>query len=273
MARITRTSARIAESDTFNFAILGVILANALLLALETYESVAREFGGTLETLNEIFLAIFVVEIVIRFLAVGANPARFFRSGWNVFDFVVVAAAFVPGLRENATLLRLARLLRVVRVFRLLPDLRVFVVAVGRSLPAVGTLAMMTLIVLFLYGMVGWVMFDEQDPASFGDIGQAMLTMFLALTLENLPDLIDRGAAITDWAYPFYVSFALLAAFLLFNLFIGIVINSLEEARAIELQRMEQEDGDPHDRMLAERVRELRRVVDELEREIAARGP
>jgi voltage-gated sodium channel len=97
--------------------------------------------------------------------------------------------------------------------------------------------------------------------------------MFVGLTLENLPDNIGRGRAITEWAVPFYVSFALLAAFLLFNLFIGIVINSLEEARAIELARMEKEDEDPGDRVLAEHVRELRRVVDELERDIAARGP
>jgi voltage-gated sodium channel len=273
MSALSRRCERIAESDAFNFAILGVILANALLLALETYPSVDRSAGGTFEQLNEIFLWVFVAELLIRFLAVGANPLRYFRSGWNVFDFIVVAAAFVPGLRENATLLRLARLLRVVRVFRVLPDLRVFVLAVGRSLPAVGTLAMMTVVVLFIYGMVGWVMFADQDPASFGNIGKAMLTMFIGLTLENLPGNIETGGAITGWAYPYYISFALLAAFLLFNLFIGIVINSLEEARAIELQRMEQDDEDPLDRRLAERVRELRKIVDDLERDIAARGP
>ncbi len=273
MARIARACARIADSDAFTFFILGVILVNAGVLALETYESIDREAGGLLETVNDVCLWIFVAELIIRFVAVSANPARFFSNGWNVFDFIVVAAAFVPGLRENATLLRLARLLRVVRVFRLLPDLRVFVVAVGRSLPAVGTLALMTLVVLFLYGMVGWVLFHEDDPQRFANIGESMLTMFVGLTLENLPDNIDRGRAITEWAVPFWVSFALLAAFLLFNLFIGIVINSLEEARAIELARMEKDDEDPEDRVLAEHVRELRRVVDELERDIAARGP
>jgi voltage-gated sodium channel len=271
MKPLTRTCARIAASDAFNFAILGVILANALTLAVETYPSVEHSAGGTLETLNNVFLWIFVGEIVIRLLAVSANPARYFRSGWNVFDFVVVAAAFVPGLRENATLLRLARLLRVVRVFRILPDLRVFVVAVGRSLPAVATLAMITVVVIFLYGMVGWVLFHGQDP-NFANIGESMLTMFVGLTLENLPDFVSQGREITEWAVVFWVSWAMLAAFLLFNLFIGIVINSLEEARAIELQRMEQDDEDPHDRVLAERMRELKKVVEELEREIASRA-
>ena len=273
MARLTRACARLADSDAFNLAILSVILANAAVLALETYPEIDDDLGGAFELANDVFLWIFVAEIVVRFLAVNANPRRYFSSGWNVFDFAVVAAAFVPGLRENATLLRLARLLRVVRVFRLLPDLRVFVVAVGRSLPAVGTLAMMTAIVLFLYGMVGWVMFHEDDPERFANIGESMLTMFVGLTLENLPDNIARGREITAWAVPFWVSFALLAAFLLFNLFIGIVINSLEEARAIELARMEKEDEDPGDRILAEHVRELRRVLEELERDIAARGP
>jgi voltage-gated sodium channel len=272
MTRITRLCARLADSDAFNFAILGVILANAAVLAVETYEHIDRRVGGTLELLNEIFLWIFVGELVVRLLAVSGKPQRFFRNGWNVFDFVVVAAAFVPGLRENATLLRLARLLRVVRVFRLLPDLRVFVVAVGRSLPAVGTLAMITVVVIFLYGMVGWVLFHGQDP-NFANIGESMLTMFVGLTLENLPDYVSQAREITEWGVVFWVSWAMLAAFLLFNLFIGIVINSLEEARAIELARMEKDDDDPQDRILAERVRELRRVVDDLEREIASRGP
>lgn len=273
MARVFSACARIADSDAFNAAILGVILANAVVLGVETYDSVQGSAREVLETLNGVFLGIFVAELTIRFLAVRANPRRFFRNGWNVFDFVVVAGAFAPGLRENATLLRIVRLLRVVRVFRLLPDLRVFVVAVARSLPAVGTLALMTLVVVFLYGMVGWVMFEEDDPGNFGNIGEAMLTMFVGLSLENLPDNIERGRDITGWTVPFYVSFALLAAFLLFNLFIGIVINSLEEARAIELARMQAEDDDPHDRVLAERMRDLRRVVDELEQEIASRGP
>ena len=81
MARIFRSSARIADSDAFNFVILGVILANAAMLALETYESIERDWGATLEVLNDIFLGVFVVELVIRFLAVGANPARYFRAG------------------------------------------------------------------------------------------------------------------------------------------------------------------------------------------------
>jgi voltage-gated sodium channel len=276
---VVRLAARLIASPRFERAILLVILANAGVLAAETYDGVERRHGALLDTLNAVFLGVFVLELLVRFTAAGWNPRRFFGNGWNAFDFVVVSAAFVPGLRENATLLRLARLLRIVRAVRLLPDLRVLVAAVGRALPGVGSLALLTVLILFVYGMLGWLVFAEHDPERWGDIGDAMLTLFVMLSLENLPENLERGRALSEWAVLYYVSFALVAAFVLFNLFIGIVINSMEEARAIELTRAERElrDDDPsnderaHDVVLGERLRALRGALDDVEREIAAR--
>ena len=221
-----------------------------------------------------------MVELALRMAAFADRPREFFRSGWNVFDFVVIAASFVPGVRENATLLRLVRLLRIVRAVRLLPDLRVLTVAVGRSIPGVASLAAITLLLVYVYGMIGWVIFHDHDPANFEDIGQSMVTMFVLLTLENLPVYIARGQELSDWTLLFYVSYVLLASFLIFNLFIGIVINSMEEARAIELHRAERalldddtaDDERAHAVVLEERLRALRAAVDELEREVRAKG-
>lgn len=94
---------------------------------------------------------------------------------------------------------------------------------------------------VYIYAMIGWVIFNEGDPKQFGNIGEAMLTMFQVLTLEGLPEFIATGREVSDWAVPFYVSYVLLASFLVFNLFIGIVLNSMEEARAEELRRAEAE--------------------------------
>jgi voltage-gated sodium channel len=268
---------RLSEHPAFDRTIMAVVIANAVVLGAGTYESVAERHGGLLHALNDACLAIFVVELAIRFVAAGGSPRRYFSNGWNVFDFIVVGAAFVPGLGNNSTLLRLARLMRVIRVVRLLPDLRVLVVAVGRALPAVGSLAILTLLLLFVYGMVGWVIFDGHDPERFGTIGSAMLNLFVMLTLENLPENLEMGRELSDWTVVYFLSFALLAAFLLFNLFIGIVINSMEESRALELARAERQlaDADPsndeaaHEVVLAERVRSLRQSLDDLERELA----
>jgi voltage-gated sodium channel len=270
---------RIVESDAFSYFIALVILANAAILGLETYEGIERDAGDTLDLLNDLFLGIFVVELLLRFASYGSRPQDFFRSGWNVFDLVVVGAAFAPGLSENSTLLRLVRLARVVRVIRLLPDVRILLVAMARSLPPMLSLAVLAALVLYVYAMVGWMLFGDEDPARWGDIGQAVLTMFVLLTLENFPDVLEDGMAIEPWSWLFFVSFALLAAFILLNVLIGVVLNSLEEAREIELGRerealakLREEGGEAEplrDTALEARIVAIRVALDELERELA----
>ncbi|WP_205696121.1 ion transporter [Conexibacter sp. SYSU D00693] len=260
MVRLCRA---LASSPRFDAAMLGVILANAVVLGLETYDGVVAEHGDLLHTLNDVILGVFVIELLVRLTATWPGLGAFWRNGWNVFDFVVVVASFLPGLRENATLLRLVRLARIVRAVRFLPELKVVLAAVGRSVPGVSSLAVMTLLLVYLYGMVGWVIFDEHDPENFGDVGQAMITMFVLLTLENLPTYIESGQDLSDWTILFYVSYVLVASFLVFNLFIGIVLNSMEEARAAEAR-----GGGEAAARLEDRVQEVRRALDDLEAEL-----
>lgn len=223
---------RIASNSRFDAFMLGVIVFNAVILGMETYDALEEDYGGLFHTINDVILGLFVVELAIRLTACWPKPGTFFKSGWNVFDFIVVVAAFLPGLRENAALLRIVRLARILRAVRFLPDLRVVFIAVGRSLPGVASLAALTLLLVYLYAMVGWVIFHQEDPANFGTAGQAMVTMFVLLTLENLPTYIEAGQEMVgDWTVAFYVSYVLVASFLVFNLFIGIVLNSMEEAR------------------------------------------
>ena len=276
---MARTCRRIVDSRWFDPLMLTIIFVNAVTLGLETYEAIDRSVGPQLNLLNAIILGAFVVELLIRIGAYGSRPQDFFRDGWNVFDFVVIGAAFVPGVRENATLLRLVRLLRIVRAVRLLPDLRVLTVAVARSVPGVASLAVITLLLVYVYAMVGWLVFAEHDPANFGNVGQSMVTMFVLLTLENLPTYIEEGQRLSDWTLLFFVSYVLLASLLILNLFIGIVINSMEEARAIELHRAEAElldddeanDERAHAVVVRERLRVLKESLEDLERELAAR--
>jgi voltage-gated sodium channel len=275
--RVGAACRRIVESSWFDPLMLVVIFVNAVTLGLETYDSIEAAIGPQLHRANDAILGLFVVELLLRMGAHAERPRDFFRSGWNVFDFVVIGASFVPGVRENATLLRLVRLLRIVRAVRLLPDLRVLTVAVGRSVPGVASLAVITLLLVYVYGMVGWVIFHAHDPANFANIGQSMVTMFVLLTLENLPTYIEKGQELSDWTLLFYVSYVLIASFLIFNLFIGIVINSMEEARAIELHRAEREvldddarnDARAHAVILRERMHHLKSAVEDLDRELA----
>jgi len=271
---------RVADSSRFQLFILGVILANAVVLGLETYDSIDREYGGTLEALNDVFLGIFVVEIAIRIASHGRRPQDYFKDGWNVFDFVVIGGALLPGLRQNATILRLLRLLRIVRVVSIFPDLRFLIRGMATSLPPIGSMAMLTSLLIYIYGILGWIFFADTEPEHWGDIGEAMLSLFVVLTLESWPEIMGAVIDAHPWAWTYFVSYVLIASFLLINMVIAILINSLEEVRAMEAiderlnrRREEREAGEEADgQAAAERLARIREALDELEEELHLDG-
>jgi voltage-gated sodium channel len=126
-----------------------------------------------LASLNDACLAVFLVELAIRIAAYGRRPQDFFREGWNVFDFVVITAVFLPGLRQNATLLRLVRLLRIMRIISVLPEVRVLLRGMTRSRPPIASMAVLALLLIYLYGMVGWILFGADAPPSDGETSAA----------------------------------------------------------------------------------------------------
>jgi voltage-gated sodium channel len=265
---------RLVESPWFTTIVLLVIFANAIVFGLQTYEGLERDHGETFDLLNQIFLWFFVAEVLLRIAAHGRRPWNFFRSGWNVFDFVVIGLAFVPGVRESSTLLRLARLMRVVRVVHVLPDLRILIEGVARSLPPLGSMVLLVVLVVFVYGMFGWLLFGEEIPENWGNIGRAMLTCFVMLTLEDFPVYMEAAMDIHPWSWIFFVSYIGVAAFVVINVLIAIVLNSMEEAREVErrrklLESRAQRAGPVAPAPVLERITILRSALDELEEELA----
>ena len=268
---------RIADSGVFQGFILVVIVLNAITLGIQTYD-ISSGLESALTLVDEIFLGVFVVEIAIRLTAFGRRPQDFFRDGWNVFDFVVVGAALLPGIRENITLLRIVRLLRVVRVVTVLPDLRILVRALARSIPPILSLVVLTMMLMYVYAMIGWILFGEQDPENWGNIGEALLSTFTMLTLENWPQLLAAGTAIHPASWIFFVSYVLLASFLVINILIAIIINSMEEVHADEraeeraerLSHLDDADGDTV--TIAHRLETLREAIDDLELDLERGG-
>jgi voltage-gated sodium channel len=258
--------ARLVDSDRFSAGIAAVIVLNAVVLGLETYPTVVATWGDALVFLNEACFAVFVVELVLRFASYGRHPGDFFRSGWNVFDLVIIGAVFIPGVREQAQLLRLLRLARIVRLVRFLPDARILLLTVVKSIPSLFSMVVLTILLLFVYGMVGWSLFGEALPESWGTIGRAMLTLFILLTLENFPTYLAEAEPVSVLAVPFFVSYVLLAAFIVFNLLIGIVISSMEKAREEEDQREQADDAE-----LIARLGEVQRTLARLEADLRAR--
>ena len=269
---------RVVDAPRFQALIISVIVANAVVLGLETYDTLNDEIGGLLNALNAVFLGVFTVEVSMRLIAFGRRPQDFFRNGWNVFDFVVVGAAYLPFVRESVTLLRMARLLRIARLLSVIPGLRIVVLGIARSLAPIGGMAALTFFVLYLYGMVGWLLYDDHDPERFGNIGRSLLTLFQVLTLEGWNDVLAKEMEYSSWSWVYFVSFVLIGTFVVLNVVIAIIVNSMDEVRAMELERERTElvaaalgEGEA-DEIMQQRLSALRGAIDELERAILDKG-
>lgn len=274
--RVVARCHRIAESRRFQLSIIAVIVVNAVLIGVETYPAARERYGDVLRVLDKVILAVFVVEIAIRFVAHARRPGGFFRSGWNLFDLAIVLAVFVPGIAGDATLLRLVRVLRVVRLVEVIDDLKLIVRGLLRSLIPLAGVAVFVLLVMYVYAVVGVAMFGDALPDEWGDAGTAMLSNFQILTLDNWDDLYFPAAEINSFAVVYFVSYIVIATLVVLNIVIAVVVNSVESARQVELQaeaeRLGAEVGDRTPE-LADRIVGLRAALDELERQLAVERP
>ncbi|WP_432991658.1 ion transporter [Dactylosporangium sp. CA-233914] len=262
--RLAAACRTLVAASWFNAASFAVIMLNALTLGLETYHGFVASAGPVFHLLEYAFLACFSLELLVRFGAYLPRPGGFVRDGWNLFDLAIILAPLIPGVRENVTLLRLLRLARIVRAFRLFPSLRVILLGLRRSLPGLGSFLLITVLVLYGYAMLGWMVFGKAYPEQYGTVGQAMLTLFLLLSLDGITDTLQAGREVTQWGILYYLSYMIAASYLLTNLLVGVVLNALQEAHQVE-----KAPPPPARAGMEERLAVLRAALDDLEREYA----
>ena len=240
LERLTAPLSRVVDSRGFEYFIIGVILANALLLGLGTSSSIERNYGDLLRLGNQVALGIFIVEALMKLLALAPRSHRYFGSGWNIFDFAVIVFSLVPATGEFAMVSRLARLLRVVRLITTVKELRIIVAALVRAIPSVGHVMVLMSIVVYIYAIMGYQLFNEHDPQHWRSLGISVLTLFNIVTLEGWVDIMDIAMEAYPWAWIYFVSFIVIGTFVVINLFIAIIINSLDEAKADALRSLQQ---------------------------------
>ena len=222
---------RVADSPRFQHFILAVIIVGAIVIGVETSATLTARYGQIIVVVEMLIQAIFVAEIATRMLAYWPRPAAFFHNGWNVFDFAVVAASLLPQAGAFAVVARLARLLRVTRVVSAFPELRLIVGTMVRSIPSMGHVIVLLSLLLYVYAVIGFHFYREADPAHWGSLGAALLTLFQILTLEGWVEIQDAVLGAYPLAWMYFSSFVLLAVFVVVNLFIAVVINNLESVK------------------------------------------
>ena len=267
---MTNLARRVAESRKFQHFILAVILLTAVIVGLETSETLVSHYGWLFEVVDTVVQTIFVVEIAIRVLAHWPRLGRFLHDGWNVFDVVVVAASLLPQAGAFAMVARLARLMRVTRLISVFPELRLIVSTMLRSIPSMGHILMLLGLLLYVYGVLGFYLFREHDPEHWGTLGAALLTLFQMLTMEGWVEIQAAVLGEIPFAWMYFASFVFVAVFVVVNLFIAVVLNNLESVK-IEIQAGE-DRRNPH-RAVLQAIGETRARLAELERHLREREP
>lgn len=257
----------VVEARGFEPFMIGLILFNAVLIGLETSHEVVASHGRWLHLGNDIILWIFVVEAALKITAVAPRISLYFGSGWNLFDFTVVVLSFLPSTEEFALVARLVRVLRVLRLVSAVPQLRLIVATLVRSIPSMGHVITLMSIIFYIYAVVGFHLFHKDDPEHWGTLGTALLTLFSVVTLEGWVQVMEALLKAHPWAWVFFVSFILIGTFVMLNLFIAVVINNLEASKTAELEALEQPPGRDE---IVEELKRTREALAALQRKLEA---
>lgn len=217
--------ARFVGSRWFQNLVVAVILANGIVLGLETYEDKFAWLDHNWILIESCFLAFFVLELLLRIVARGI---AFFQDAWNWFDLIVVGIALIP-LSGGFAVLRLVRVLRLLRLVSVIPSLRYIVDALFRSVPGLGTVIVLLFVVMYTAAIMGEQLFGEISPRYFGDLGATLYTLFMLLTTENWPDISDSVIHEAPYAWIFFVCYIVVSAFIVLNLIIGVIVTTMEE--------------------------------------------
>ena len=240
---------RIADNPRFQHFILGVIVVGAIVIGVETSATLTARYSSAILALEIAIQTIFVFEIAVRILACWPRPLGFFRNGWNVFDFAVVAASLLPQAGAFAMVARLARLMRVTRLISAFPELRLIIGTMIRSIPSMGHVIVLLSLLLYVYAVLGFHFFREADPSHWASLGTALLTLFQMLTLEGWVEIQAAVLPQHPWAWVYFGSFVFVAVFVVVNLFIAVVINNLEAVK--HEQQIDADRGSIHHEVLA----------------------
>jgi len=213
------------EAPRVQYSIAVLIVINAITLGLETSPTVMAHAGTWLLALDDFVLGVFVVEISLKLYA---HRWQFFRDPWNVFDFIIIAIALIPSSGPLAVM-RMLRILRVLRLISLVPRLRFVVEALLHAIPGIASIAGLLVLLYYVFAVMATGLFGADHPAWFGTIGKSMYTLFQIMTLESWSMGIVRPVMETHpYAWLFFIPFILVATFTILNLFIAIIVNTMQ---------------------------------------------
>lgn len=232
--KFTRFIQIIVFHRAFTATVISLIIVNAILVGVETYPSIYEAHKDWFFLADYVLLWIFTLEIAMRFIA--TRPTKdFFKSSWNWFDFLIVLSGHLFVGAHFITVLRIIRVLRVLRAISVIPSLRRLVDALLMTIPALGNIMILMSIIFYIFAVMGTMLFAGVAPEYFGNLQLTLLTLFQVVTLESWASGVMRPIfAEIPWSWIYFVVFILVGTFIVFNLFIGVIVNNVEKANDAE---------------------------------------
>ncbi|MBX3572684.1 MAG: ion transporter [Mesorhizobium sp.] len=248
------------ESRRFEAFITALIFINAVTLGLETSPTAVAAFGGALAVADSAILAVFVFELLARFVVYRFD---FFRDPWRIFDLLVVGVALIPAT-GSLSVLRALRILRVLRLISIVPSLRRVVTGFITALPGMGSIILLLALVFYVFAVMATKLYGAAFPDLFGDLGASLYTLFQVMTLEGWSDGVVRPVMeVYPTAWLFFIPFIVATSFTVLNLFIGVIVSAMEEEHEAEESAEREALQEDQDAILRE-IRALRQEVREL---------
>lgn len=282
---------KIAESTWFQTTIILVIVAAGVLVGMQTYADFAAKHHNIIHSLDTLILIIFTIEVFVKVFAEGKKPWRYFMDPWNIFDFTIVAVCYLAFVMPSVdasfiAVLRLARILRVFKLVTAIPKLQMLVGALLKSIPAMGYVSILLGLLFYIYAAMAVFIYGANDPWHFGTLQTAMLTLFRVVTLEDWTDVMyinmfgcenysgypegwcTQSSASPIGAALFFVSFVLIGTMIVLNLFIGVIMNSMDEVRAEAEMEERAKMKEAEQLTMADEVHMIANKIDGLQQEL-----
>ncbi len=219
---------RLKQNKLFEFFVISVIIISALEIGAKTYDLSPTSLLIT-KYLDVFITVFFLFEILVRFLA-EEKKKDFFKSGWNIFDTIVVVISLIPiNESEMALLARLIRIFRVLRMISIIPELRILINSLLQALPRLGYVVLLMFIIFYIYAAIGSFLFQDINPVLWGNIAISMLTLFRVMTFEDWTDIQYETMEVYPMSWLFYMTFIFFTAFAFLNMVIGIVVGVMDE--------------------------------------------
>ncbi|MDJ0640345.1 MAG: ion transporter [Paracoccaceae bacterium] len=219
------------DKPSTQYVIIAVIVVNAIVLGMETSKSLMAAAGPLIIGIDRLCLAIFTVELIAKLYARGG---AFFRSGWNIFDLLVVGISYVPDA-GGLSVLRALRILRVLRLVSTMPRLRRVIEGFLSAVPGMASVFGLMALIFYIASVIASKLFGSSFPNFFGDLGRSAYSLFQIMTLESWSMGIVRPVMeVYPYAWAFFVPFILITTFAVVNLVVGLIVNSMQEAHAEE---------------------------------------